>query len=145
MTRTQVKKQKVNNPEPPLQPTKAQPPQPWTTTVLPFACFVFCTRLKPVSLVVVKNMPAKTGDIKDTGSIPGSGRSPRGGNGNPVQYPCLENPKDRGAWQATVCGVSKSQTWLKWFCMHALGWAYEFPISNCLWPTKWAISHEIML
>ena len=60
--------------------------------------------------LVVKNLPANVGDIKDTGSIPGSGRSPRGGNGNPVQYPCLENPKDRGAWQATVCGVSKSQT-----------------------------------
>ena len=44
------------------------------------------------------------------GLIPGSGRSPREGNGNPLQYSCLENPKDRGAWQATVHGVTKSQT-----------------------------------
>ena len=46
------------------------------------------------------------------GSIPGLGRSPGKGNGNPLQYSCLENPMDRGAWQATVHGVAKSQTWL---------------------------------
>ena len=46
----------------------------------------------------------------DQGSIPGSGRSPGGGNGNPLQYSCLENPMDRGAWWATVHGVTKSQT-----------------------------------
>ena len=46
----------------------------------------------------------------DLGSIPGSGRSPRKGNGNPLQYSCLENPMFRGAWQATVHGVAKSQT-----------------------------------
>ena len=46
----------------------------------------------------------------DPGSIPGSGRSPREGNGNPLQYPCLENPMDGGAWWATVHGVTKSQT-----------------------------------
>ena len=46
----------------------------------------------------------------DMGSIPGSGRSPGEGNGNPLQYSCLENPMDRGAWQATVHGVAKSQT-----------------------------------
>ena len=45
----------------------------------------------------------------DRGSIPGSGRSPGGGHGNPLQYPCLENPMDRGAWRATVHGVAKSQ------------------------------------
>ena len=48
------------------------------------------------------------------GSIPGSGRSPEGGHGNPLQYSCLENPMDRGAWQATVHGVAESQTRLKW-------------------------------
>ena len=63
--------------------------------------------------LVVKNPPANAGDIRDAGSIPGSGRSPGGGHGNPLQYPCLENPMDRGAWQATVHGVSKSQTRLK--------------------------------
>ena len=51
--------------------------------------------------LVVKNLPTNAGDIRDLGSIPGSGRSPGGGHGNPVQYSCLENPMDRGAWQAT--------------------------------------------
>ena len=55
---------------------------------------------------VVKNLPANAGDIRDMGSIPGLGRSPGGGNGNPLQYSCLENPMDRGAWQATVHRVS---------------------------------------
>ena len=57
---------------------------------------------------MVKNLPAHTGDIADTGLIPGSGRSPGGGNGNLLQYSCLENPMDRGAWQATIYGVAKS-------------------------------------
>ena len=56
---------------------------------------------------MVKNPPANAGDV---GSIPGTGRSPGGGNGNPLQYSCLENPMDRGAWQATVPGVTKSKT-----------------------------------
>ena len=51
-------------------------------------------------------------DAGDLGSIAGSGRSPGEGNGNPLQYYCLENPVDREAWQATVYGVTKSQTWL---------------------------------
>ena len=57
---------------------------------------------------VVKNQPGNAGDIRDMGSIPGSGRSPGGGHGNPLQYACLENPMDRGAWTATVHGVAKS-------------------------------------
>ena len=60
--------------------------------------------------IVVKNLPASAGDIRDMGLIPGSGRFPGGGNGNPLQYSCLENPMDRGDWQATVHGVAKSQT-----------------------------------
>ena len=59
---------------------------------------------------MVKNLPAKAEDAKDMGSIPGLERSPGGGNGNPLQYFCLEKPMDRGAWQATVRGVAKSQT-----------------------------------
>ena len=55
---------------------------------------------------MVKNMPANAGDA---GLIPGSGRSPGEGNGDPLQYSCLENPMDRGAWRATVHGVAKSQ------------------------------------
>ena len=57
----------------------------------------------------VKNLPANAGD---SGSIPGSGKSPGEGNGDPLQYSCLENPLDRGAWWATVHGVTKSQTLL---------------------------------
>ena len=68
--------------------------------------------------LVVKNPPADGGDIRDTGWIPGSGRSPGRGSGYPLQYSCLENPMDRGAWWATVHGVSKSQTWLKRLSMH---------------------------
>ena len=52
-------------------------------------------------VLVVKNPPANRGDIRHMGSIPGSGRSPGGGNGNPLQYSCLENPVDRGTWRAT--------------------------------------------
>ena len=57
--------------------------------------------------LVVRNLPAKAGDARDVGSIPGSGRSPGKGNGNPLQYFCLENLVDRGAWQATVHGVTR--------------------------------------
>ena len=59
---------------------------------------------------VVKNLPATAGDAEDLGSIPGSGRSSEGGNGNPLQYSCLENTMDRGAWWATVLWVAKSRT-----------------------------------
>ena len=71
--------------------------------------------IKGASQVVlgVKNLPADAGDLRDLGLIPGPGRSPGGGHGNPLQYSCLENPMDRGAWQATVHRVSKGRTWLK--------------------------------
>ena len=58
---------------------------------------------------VVKNPPAKAGDSRDVGSIPRSRQSPEGGNSSPLQYSCLENPMDRGAWWATIHGVPKSQ------------------------------------
>ena len=60
--------------------------------------------------LVVKNPPANAGDMRDAGSIPGSGRTPGEGHGNPLQYACLENPMDRGAWRATVYSVTKSRT-----------------------------------
>ena len=63
--------------------------------------------------LVVKNPPANAGDVRDASSIPGLGRSPGEGHGNPLQYSCLENPMDRGAWWDTVHGVAKSQTRLK--------------------------------
>ena len=59
---------------------------------------------------VVRNPPASAGDTGDSGSIPGSGRCPRGGNGNPLQYSRLANPIDRGAWWATVHRVVESDT-----------------------------------
>ena len=61
---------------------------------------------------MVKNPPANAGDIRDVGLIPRSGRFPGGGNDSPLQYSCLENFMDRGAWWATVHGVSKSRTQL---------------------------------
>ena len=68
---------------------------------------------------VGKESACNAGDIGDTGSIPGSGRSPGEGNGNSIQYSCLGNPMDRGAWRATVHGVTKSQTQLNnWACTH---------------------------
>ena len=60
--------------------------------------------------LVVKNPPDSAGDIGDAGLIPGWGRFPGRGHGTSLQYSCLENPTDRGAWQATVHGVAKSQT-----------------------------------
>ena len=64
-------------------------------------------------MLVVRNPPANTGDIRDVGSIPGSGTSPGVGYGNPLQYLAWRIPMDRGAWQAKVQGVVKSQTRLK--------------------------------
>ena len=61
-------------------------------------------------VLVVKNISANAGNIRDMGSVPGLGRSPGGGYGNPVQYSCLENPMDRGAWGATVHSIAKLDT-----------------------------------
>ena len=66
--------------------------------------------------LVVKNLLAKAGDTRDVGSVPGSGRSHGGGHGNPLQYSCLENPMDRGAWWATVTGSQRVRH--DWACMH---------------------------
>ena len=79
------------------------------TDCLPQCCF---TILSPYYFVpsVVRNLPMQK--TLNPGSVPGSGRSPREGNGNPLQYSCLENPTDRGAWWATVHGVAKSRTQL---------------------------------
>ena len=61
-------------------------------------------------VLVLRNPPANAGEIRDAGSIPGLERSSRGGHGHPLQYFCLENPMDRGAWRALVYRVAKSQT-----------------------------------
>ena len=70
-------------------------------------------------VLVVKNLCANAGDVRDAGLMPGFRRSPGGGNGNPLQYSCMENPMDRGDWQAMVSRVAKSWTQLKWLSKHA--------------------------
>ena len=77
----------------------------------PFIEHVLCAMGFP-SDSVIRNLPANAGGTEGVGSIPGSGRSLRGGNGNPLQYSCLENPMDREAWWATVHRVTKSRTQL---------------------------------
>ena len=62
---------------------------------------------------MVKKLPANAGNIRGVDLIPGLGRSPRGEHGNPLQYSCLDNPMDRGAWRAMVHRIAKSQTQLK--------------------------------
>ena len=88
-------------------------------------------------VLMVKNPPARAGDM---GSIPGLGRFPREGNGNPLQYSCLENPMDRGAWRASVHGVTKSRKRLSDFthtltCAGAhgvkMGYSWSFPMHIC--------------
>ena len=96
---------------------------------------------------VVKNLPANAGDTRDSGSIPGPGRSPGGGNGNLLQYSCLWNPMYRGAWWAAVHRVAESPTWLR-LSMHT----YIVLLYSvcCCWISKlcptlctpWTIAHR---
>ena len=69
-----------------------------------------CTGQASQVALVIKNLPANAGDIRDVSLIPGLGRSPGEGHGNPLDYSCLENPMNRGAWLAMVHSVAKSQT-----------------------------------
>ena len=90
--------------------------------------------------VVVKYLPANAGDAGDTGLIPGLGRSPGGGNGNPLHYSCQDNPMDRGAWRATVHGVARVGH--NWAHTHAPNNAstphwWSFPFS--LAPRRWLV------
>ena len=71
---------------------------------------ILWTLVKISGGTMVKNPPANAGDVRDTGSIPGLGRSPGEGNGNPLQNSCLKNPMNSGAWWATVHGVAQSRT-----------------------------------
>ena len=68
---------------------------------------------------VVKNLPGNEGDAKDAGLIPGLARSPEGGNSNPLQYSCLENSMDRGAWWATAHGVAKELDMTEHACTYS--------------------------
>ena len=76
--------------------------------------------------LMVKNLPASARDVRDMGSILGSGRSPRGGHGNPLQYSYLEDPTDREAWWATVHRVTKSRTQLKQLSIEQDSTAHPF-------------------
>ena len=102
----------------------------------------------PPSSFFPQNPPASAGDIRVVGSIPGLGRTPGVGNDIPLQYPCLENPMDRGAWRAIVHRVTKSQTWLKWFSTHFILILSCFPLpwremrSNKL---KWHLWKTLMI
>ena len=79
---------------------------------------------------MVKNPLAKSGNTRDMGSVPGLGRSPGVGNGNPLQYFCQENPMDREAWQATVHGVASSQTQLSDEAQVSVITTVATPLSN---------------
>ena len=78
----------------------------WKTSITPFLILLGASQVA----LVIKNFPANAGDTRDVDPVPPWGRSPGEGSGNPLQYSCLEYPMDRGAWRATVHGVSKSQT-----------------------------------
>ena len=90
-------------------------------------------------MLLVKNLPAGAGDTGHVGSVPGSGRSSWGGHGNPLQYPSLENPMDRGAWWSTVHRVAKSQTRLKQLSIHTHTYFFKVRIKECM------CEHDLML
>ena len=97
-------------------------------------------------MLVVKNLPANAGDIRGMGLIPGLGRSPGGAHGNPLQYSSLENPMDRGAWQAMVYRVAQSQTRLKRLsaCAHThaytLSLSHTHTLTTMSWFPQWDIA-----
>ena len=79
--------------------------------------------------LLVKNLLAHAGDTRDVGSIPGEGRSPGGEHGNPLWYSCMENPRDRGAWQAIVHRVAECWTQLKLLGTHTCMYARKTHIA----------------
>ena len=88
---------------------------PWCFIFIKESVFIWASQVA----VVVKNLPASAGDIRNVGLIPGPGRSTVGGHGNPLQYSCLENPMDRGAWLATVLSQRIRHNWSNlacWIC-----------------------------
>ena len=86
-------------------------------------------------MVLVKNPPANAGDVRDSGSVPLSGRSPGGGHGNPLHFSCQGNPMDRGVWWATVHWVAKSRTRLRRLSMHRCK-LLERGIRITVWPDQ---------
>ena len=107
--------------------------------ILQFGCSQYHSQVA----LVVNNLPADAGDLKDVGSVPGSGRSPGEGNGYPLQYSCLENPMDRGAWWARVHGVAKSWTRQKWLhLLNAIPRFFPFLYTGCGLPTLSRLFHR---
>ena len=115
-----------------FQSPNSSHPTPSFPPCSPYICSYICTSISALQMrssipffwdsqvvLVVKNLAANAGDIRDSGLIPGSGRSPRGEHGNPLQCSCLENPMDRGSWWAIVHRVAKSWSQLKQFSTHA--------------------------
>ena len=97
------------------------------------------TRLSTAVVLGVQNMRASAQEERDTGLTPGLGRSPGEGHGNPLQYSCLENPLDRGAWWVTVHGVTKSWTRLSNLAQHRL------KKKAAIWSNKWMNLEDNML
>ena len=100
----------------------------WTFWLLPCLGYLNSGAVSQSGSVSSKDPipPASARDVRDASLIPGSGRSPGGGHGNPLQYYCLENPMDRGAWWGTVHSVTQSQTWLKQLSMRAVNHKMHF-------------------
>ena len=94
-------------------------------------------------VLVVNDLPANARDTGDLGLVPGSGRSPGEGNGNPLQYSCLENSMDRGPWRATVCEVAKSRTQLSEHTYTNRVDIYFSPIE--VWVVEPAVLHEAVM
>ena len=98
--------------------------KPLLSSSVPFQASIPFPGASP--LPVVKNLPANAGNLRDGGSIPGLGRSPGGEHGNQLQYACLENCMDRGAWWTTVHRVAKSWTGLRWLCTHECTYRFSW-------------------
>ena len=98
---------------------------------------LLCIKWASQVVLVVKSPPTNAGDVQDVSSIPELGRSLGGGHGNPLQYSCLENPMDRGAWWTTVHTVAKTQTWLQRLNTHM------YKVDNQLYTiensTQWSV------
>ena len=108
----------------------------WLISILQMSKLRFCLP----QWLSGKESAYNAGEAVDSGLIPGSGRSPGGGNGNPLQYSCLGNSMDRGAWWATVPGVTQSWIWLKQLSMHA----NRFRDTNWLiWGSTHSVSGEL--